>query len=178
MNWKMLRVLAVMSLVVVGVITLLVVGKPLNHNLVVKAYFKDGMGLREGAKVRLAGIDIGTVKSVRLRPEAKEAPVEVVMVLASSYELKIPNDSIASLATAGLLGEAYVQVDASRASGPRLESHGVLKTVPTVELSTQEMIEKLSGVVAKGCECPPVSSVSKKLSTKSSQTPLSPNPKR
>jgi ABC-type transporter Mla subunit MlaD len=64
MNLKTLRVLAVMSVVVTGVIALLVVGKPLHHNLVVKAYFKDGRGLREGAKVRLAGIDTGTVKSV------------------------------------------------------------------------------------------------------------------
>ena len=82
MNSKTLRVVTLISVVVIGVIVLLLVGKPLSHNLVVNAYFKDGMGLREGAKVRLAGIDIGTVKTIRLRPEAKEAPVEVVMVLA------------------------------------------------------------------------------------------------
>ena len=133
MNSKTLRVVTLISVVVIGVIVLLLVGKPLSHNLVVNAYFKDGMGLREGAKVRLAGIDIGTVKTIRLRPEAKEAPVEVVMVLAPAYELKIPNDSTASLATAGLLGEAYVQVDASRASG----------------------------VITKARDCPPVSSAPK-----------------
>ena len=73
-------------------------------------------GVGVGRTSVLAGVEIGSVKSVRARPEMKEAPAEVVTELTPSYELKIPNDSIASLATAGVLGETYVEIDAAHAS--------------------------------------------------------------
>jgi phospholipid/cholesterol/gamma-HCH transport system substrate-binding protein len=110
MNWRFFRVAGLIGVVLIALIALLLVGKPFGHKLVVKAYFSDAMSLRAGAPVRLAGVDIGSVKSVRARPELKEAPAEVVMVLIPSYELKIPNDSTASLMTAGILGETYVQL--------------------------------------------------------------------
>ena len=71
------------------------------------------------------------------------------MVLSPLYELKIPNDSIASLATAGILGETYVQIDAARASGPPLEANAVLKTIPTTQISTHEILEKVEEMVSE-----------------------------
>ena len=153
MNWKVLRVVALIGVVGAGLATLLLVGRPIGHKQIVKAYFTNAISLRSGAPVRLAGVDIGSVKSVRARPEAKEAPVEVIMVLTPGYDLTIPNDSTASLATAGVLGETYVSIDASRASGPPLEANGVLKTIPTVELSTQDMLKKVDEIIAKKCDC-------------------------
>jgi ABC-type transporter Mla subunit MlaD len=55
----------------------------------VKAYFTNASGLRDGANVRVAGVDVGSVKSVRVRPELKEEPVEVVMVLNPRYEVSV-----------------------------------------------------------------------------------------
>jgi phospholipid/cholesterol/gamma-HCH transport system substrate-binding protein len=101
MNWRFFRVAGLLGVVLIALIALLLVRKPFSDKMVVKAYFSDAMSLRAGAPVRLAGVDIGSVKSVRARPELKEAPAEVVMVLTPSYELKIPNDSTASLATGG-----------------------------------------------------------------------------
>ena len=149
MNWKIFRVVALVGIVSAGLIALLFVEKPLGHKLVVKSYFNDGMDLRSGARVRLAGVDVGSVKSVRVRPELKSAPVEVVMVLAAPYELKIPNDSIASLATAGLLGGTYVGIDVSSAVGPPIETDGVLKSKPASELSTREVLEKVDELLKK-----------------------------
>lgn len=88
MRWKSLRLVALASVAVLALF--LVVLKPLGHKLVVKAYFTNAMGLRAGAPVRLAGVDIGSVKTVRARPELKEAPVEVVMVLNPPYETENP----------------------------------------------------------------------------------------
>ncbi len=51
------------------------------HKMVLRAYFTNAMGLRTGAPVRLAGVDIGSVKSVQAMPERKQFPVEVVMLV-------------------------------------------------------------------------------------------------
>jgi len=58
--------------------------------MVAKAYFTNAMGLRAGAPVRFAGVDLGSIKSVRGKPEVKNSLVEVVMVFNPPYELKIP----------------------------------------------------------------------------------------
>jgi phospholipid/cholesterol/gamma-HCH transport system substrate-binding protein len=152
MRWKSFRLAALVGVAVL--VLLLVVLRPLGHKLVVKAYFTNALGLRAGAPVRLAGVDIGSVKSVRARPELKEAPVEVVMVLNPPYELKIPNDSTVLVETAGVLGETYVDIDAASGSGPPIGANAVLKTKPTVQLTTEQVIEKLREVLGKKtCDC-------------------------
>jgi phospholipid/cholesterol/gamma-HCH transport system substrate-binding protein len=153
MRWSSFRVAALVGVVLIALIALLLVRRPFSHQTLVKAYFADAMNLRAGAAVRLAGVDIGSVKSVRVRPELKEAPAEVIMAFTPSYELRIPNDSTASLSTAGILGETYVQIDAARASGPPLQENAVLKTIPTTQLSTLEILEKLEEMVSEKCGC-------------------------
>jgi len=42
------------------------------HTIEIKAYLQDANGLPAGAPVRLAGVDVGKVTSVRARPEMHE----------------------------------------------------------------------------------------------------------
>jgi len=58
MRWNILRAGAVIGLALLA-ISLLLIGKPLAHKLVVKSYFTDANGLRSGAAVRLAGLISG-----------------------------------------------------------------------------------------------------------------------
>ncbi len=97
-----------------------------HHDL--KSCFDDAGGLRAGAPVRIAGVDVGTVHSVRANPQNKTCPAEVEMVLATSYEIRVPRDSIVEIETAGLLGEAYVNIDTTQASGAPIENYGYLKS--------------------------------------------------
>jgi phospholipid/cholesterol/gamma-HCH transport system substrate-binding protein len=152
MNLRAVRLFAVIA-VAVGLLVLFLIGKPFGHKLVVKAYFTNAMALRSGAAVRMAGVDIGSVQAVRARPEMKEAPAEVVMVLTTSYDLQVPNDSTASVSTVGVLGQAYVAIDASHASGPPIATNGVLHTNPTTELSTPEMLRRFGEIMSKRCDC-------------------------
>lgn len=153
MGWRLFRVAALAGVVLAALIALLLVSKPFGHRTIVRAYFSDAMNLRPGARVRLAGVDIGSVETVRARPELKEAPAEVVMVLSPSYDLKIPNDSTASLATAGILGETYVQIDVVRASGAPIGTEAVLKTTVASQLTTQEVLEKFGDILSRKCDC-------------------------
>jgi phospholipid/cholesterol/gamma-HCH transport system substrate-binding protein len=153
MNRKLLRVGLVGGLALAVLVAVLLVKRPFGHKIVVKAYFANAMSLRAGAPVRLAGVDIGSVQSVRARPELKEAPAEVVMILTPSYELRIPNDSTASVETAGVLGEAYVDIDVGHTSGPPIGSNAVLRTVATPQVTIPEFIEKVGDILSRKCDC-------------------------
>jgi ABC-type transporter Mla subunit MlaD len=53
------------------------------------------------------------------------------MALATTYEIRIPKDSTAEVETAGLLGETYLSIDTTQASGAPVENYGYLKSKPT-----------------------------------------------
>ena len=125
----------------------LFVRRGLTHQLELTSYFADAQGLHPGATVRLAGVDIGRVTSVRVRPELHENPVEIKMVFLTDYDLKISSDSTVSLATDGLLGQTYVRIDPHGASGPPVENHGTLKS--TSSDITQNAFKQLSDALDK-----------------------------
>jgi phospholipid/cholesterol/gamma-HCH transport system substrate-binding protein len=98
------------------------------HRIELRVYFQNANGLRAGAPVRLAGVGVGTITSVRARPEMQTAPAEVSMRLGTPYELNIPNDSTVSLETAGVLGETFAEINVLEASGAPVKNGGVLKS--------------------------------------------------
>ena len=151
MNWKSFG-LGVLATVAVGLIVVFVLSKTPRDRLTVRAYFTDAAGLRTGARVRLAGFDVGKVKSIRLSQESKTTPVEIVMTLNPPAAVKIPKDSTALLSTAGVLGETYVAIDSSHAPGPPIRKDEVLKTVPTAQFSAEDIIEKFNQSISKSCD--------------------------
>jgi len=96
-----------------------------------KSCFGDVQGLKEGAVVNIAGVDVGVVRSVRANPQNKNCPAEVEMALATSYDLRVPKDAVAAIETTGLLGQSYIDIDVSQASGAPIENYGYLKSKPT-----------------------------------------------
>src|SRR4051794_12077083 len=87
------------------------------HHLVFKAYFGDVHGLRPGAEIRLAGVRVGSVRSVQAHPEFKAHSAEVVMDIWTENELRVPQDALVSVAQEGVLGDEYVSIDVSGANG-------------------------------------------------------------
>jgi len=105
-----------------------------HHSLMVKAYFQNAQGLNSNDSVRLAGVEVGRVSSVRARPEMRERPAEVIMILKTPYSLSIPSDAIASLGQAGMPGKTFVQIDIHNANGLPLKNWGVLTTVEDTKI--------------------------------------------
>ena len=105
-----------------------------HHSLMVKAYFQNAQGLSNNASVRLAGVEVGRVSSVRARPEMRERPAEVIMILKTLYSLSIPSDSVASLSQEGMPGKTFVEIDVHHANGVPLKNWGVLTTVENTKL--------------------------------------------
>jgi phospholipid/cholesterol/gamma-HCH transport system substrate-binding protein len=71
----------------------------------VKAQFENIGGLKVGAAVTMAGVRVGRVTGIQIDPQTFEAVV--TLQLGSRYNY-LPDDSNASIYTAGLLGEQYI----------------------------------------------------------------------
>jgi phospholipid/cholesterol/gamma-HCH transport system substrate-binding protein len=120
--------LAFCILVVVFVALLFPFGHHASHKLNIRAYFRSASGLNSGAAVRVDGVNVGSVTSVRIRPELGERPIEVLIAIGTPYDLAIPNDSLVSLTTEGVLGPTIADIDTRQAHGARIADNGVLAT--------------------------------------------------
>ena len=74
----------------------------------------DVAGLKVGAPVWLAGVDVGLVTDIRFERPDRTNEVEVVMEVEREALKKIGRDSPISVKTRGLLGEKYVDVSPSQ----------------------------------------------------------------
>ena len=131
LKWSQLKVgivVVVASLTLATLIVLMSGGGMFTSKVLIKSYFPDANGLREGAPVRLSGVDIGNVKNIRVVPNHPQAPVEVTMKVNRKYDFFLRKDSVTLLSTAGVLGETYINIDSSRATGPQVQDGDVLQT--------------------------------------------------
>lgn len=98
--------------------------------IVIKAYVDDAGGLRTGAPVRLEGVDIGNVTAIRVvsDPQHRLAPVQVTMKITTKYAESMNRSCNIALATAGVLGEVYMNIDCRQASGGQLQDGDTLAT--------------------------------------------------
>ena len=79
-----------------------------NKGYTVTASFNNIGGLKPRAAVTMAGVSIGRVTSINLDPKSFTAVVS--MQIDGRYN-DVPDDSTASILTAGLLGEQYIGID-------------------------------------------------------------------
>ena len=132
-QWSQLRVgalILVAMIVLVGLIVLMSgqSGGLFQRKLVLRSYFENAAGVKDGAPVTLEGVTIGNVTHVRVVPNRNPTPVEVTMQVGSEFERDLHVDSTASIAQAGVLGDSYVDISSAHASGPPPASNAELKT--------------------------------------------------
>src|SRR4029077_724179 len=126
------------SSITLGILILLMSGTSglLTGKITRKSYFDNAGGLREGAPVRLQGVDIGNVADVRVvsDPNRKVTPVEVTLKVSPKYPKNLHKDSVTMLSTAGVLGETYIDIDSAQAKGPEAQEGDVLLTRETAQI--------------------------------------------
>src|SRR5918993_3585115 len=111
--WSELKIglLAVVSLVMASVLIFLLSGEGAMpwQRYSVKAVFNNIAGLKPGAPVRIAGVEVGSVGSAAFVGDQ----VEVVMEVAEQHRGRITTESRATLGSVSLLGEGAVDITAS-----------------------------------------------------------------
>jgi phospholipid/cholesterol/gamma-HCH transport system substrate-binding protein len=100
------------------------------------ARFTSVSGLRVGSPVEIFGIEVGKVERLTMDQEKQVAVVE----LKVKQGVKIYKDAIASIKTAGLIGDKYLQIDPGGAEGLLQPGDTILETTSPVDI--EELISK------------------------------------
>ncbi len=124
------------------VILLYMIGKNRNlfgDNYELKARFENVQGLLQGNNVRFSGIQVGTVKRVRI---LNDTVIEVTMIIEKKMQAIIRKNAIASIGTDGLVGNKVVNlVPAKQPSALAVEGDILLSKR---SLNTDDMLQTLN----------------------------------
>ncbi|HXK19594.1 MAG TPA: outer membrane lipid asymmetry maintenance protein MlaD [Polyangiaceae bacterium] len=96
---------------------------------VLKARFASVGDLKQGAPIRLAGVKVGQVASVKLKDYSAEAELSIGRALV------LPKDSVASIRSEGLLGNTYVSLTPGGSLENLHDGGLVSQTEPAINLS-------------------------------------------
>ena len=94
-----------------------------------RARFSNVGDLKLRAPVKVAGVTIGSVESIRLADYYAEVE------LAVDRAVQLPADSVASIATAGLLGEAHVSLSPGAADRNLAAGERITRTEPALNVA-------------------------------------------
>ena len=158
-QWSQLRVGALVlaaMLVLIGLIFLMSgsTGGLFARKLVLRSYFENAAGLKDGAPVTLEGVTIGNVIHVRVIPNRSPTPVEVTMQVGHEFQRDLHTDSTASIDQAGVLGDSYLDLSSAHASGPPPANNAELKasgspSIQDVIRTSDESIQQLTTLTKK-----------------------------
>jgi phospholipid/cholesterol/gamma-HCH transport system substrate-binding protein len=110
----------------------------------IKADIKDVRGLRKGAPVWFSGIEIGSVKDIKLDPAVG---TYVTMSISQDAIKFVKKDSTASVLTMGLLGDKYVEISSGSPDAEPVRPGDVLQGA--VQLEIQDIVNASSKSLAK-----------------------------
>jgi phospholipid/cholesterol/gamma-HCH transport system substrate-binding protein len=105
-----------------------------NNGYLVTAVFPSIAGLKNGALVEIAGVQIGRVKQITL--DNYKAKV----VLSVNGTVQLQDDSIARIKTKGLLGEKYIDIVPGGSDVILKTGDKIRETQPPVDI--EELISK------------------------------------
>ena len=100
------------------------------------ARFTSASGLKQGAAVEMAGVKVGHVEEIRFVPEDYVAEV----TLSLEDYVMVPEDSIASIRTAGIIGDRFLKLSAGGSDEILSDGEEILETEPSINL--EELISK------------------------------------
>ncbi|MGZ8543673.1 MAG: MlaD family protein [Flavisolibacter sp.] len=124
------------------IVLLYVIGK--NQNLFgqtfsLKARFTNVHGLRSGNNIRYGGIDVGTVKTIRI---LNDTTIEAVLLIQSDARQFIHKNALLTISTDGLMGNKLVNIEPSNVKAPLVEEGDILYSVAAAD--TDQMLKVLS----------------------------------
>ncbi|HYM76649.1 MAG TPA: MlaD family protein [Candidatus Dormibacteraeota bacterium] len=160
LKWSQLRVgiTVIAASLTLGFLLFLMSGTSglFTSRITLTSYFNNAGGLRVGAPVRLSGVDIGNVIAMRIvaEPDKKLIPVEVTMKVSTKYGFNLHRDTICLLRTSGVLGETYVDLDSSEATGPLAQNGDTLATrqqadIEDVVVTSQGTLQNMDALLKR-----------------------------
>ncbi|HEV8393399.1 MAG TPA: MlaD family protein [Vicinamibacterales bacterium] len=150
--WAELKIglVSILALMMAGLLIFLLSGEGgfFWQRVGIKTIFANVAGLKAGAPVRLAGVEVGSVKEVQFLGDR----VEVLMEVGKKMQPRITSSSVASLGSVSLLGESAVDITASSVGTP-VPEWGYVRSGPAAGSLTDVAekasagIDQLSGLI-------------------------------
>ncbi len=94
----------------------------------ITADFSSSSGLKKGASVEIAGVEVGRVKSIVLKEDQAQ------VVLAIEDGITVYNDAIASIKTRGIIGEKFMGLSPGGAGEPLSKGGTIMDTESGIDL--------------------------------------------
>jgi phospholipid/cholesterol/gamma-HCH transport system substrate-binding protein len=119
---------------------------------VVSVIMTDVAGLKVGAPVWLAGVDVGVVTRIRFERPRESNEVEIDLEVDREALKKIGSDSAITIKTRGLMGEKYVDITPSKTYSevPARRLYGIqLPKLDDVVLKAGTTFDTLNGIISR-----------------------------
>ncbi len=123
------------------IVALYLIGRDTNlfsHNYTLYARFENTQGLTPGNNIRYSGIQVGTVKKVKI---LNDTLIEVKMLIEEKMKKFIHLNDQVSISTDGLMGNRLLNITPAKDGSPLANDGDMLVTKKTV--STEEMLATL-----------------------------------
>lgn len=99
-----------------------------------KASFTNVSGLRVGADIEMAGVPVGKVAAIEL--VRSETQTTAMVTLRFERDLQLPDDTIASVRTAGLIGDKFIDVAPGGSMDILEAGDTIVDTEPALDLGS------------------------------------------
>jgi phospholipid/cholesterol/gamma-HCH transport system substrate-binding protein len=100
--------------------------------------------IQPGAKVRVSGMDAGTVGGIQI-PKSPSGQFRVKLEIDKKFHQLVRQDSVATIETAGMVGSKFVNVKKGSAQSPEVPAGGTLHGQEPVDLG--DLMREGSGLV-------------------------------
>ena len=110
----------------------------------VYADFSKITGIQNGGKVRVAGMDAGTVTRIEV-PSRPDAKFRVHFRIVEKLHPIVRQDSVATIQTDGLLGNKFLQIDAGTAESAIAQSNSMIQSKEPFDWG--DLMDEINGVV-------------------------------
>ena len=107
-----------------------------NETYPVTARFTSISGLKEGSTIELAGVTVGKVSNIELDTDDYEAVVHMNI----DKQVELQDDSIASIRTAGIIGDKYIKLSPGGSDIILEAGDEIEETEPSISL--EELVSK------------------------------------
>lgn len=139
--------IGIVSMVAIG--ALLAVSFSLNRlpfiagDYQLRAEFTDAAGLAAGNEVRVAGLKVGTVREVELRPD------RVLVTMRIDDEVSVPHDATAEISLSTILGTKFVGLDVRSDAEPLPEGATILLEQTKVPFEIYQLTNRTVDLLEK-----------------------------
>ena len=117
------------------------------------AEFESVSGLKQGAPVRLSGVDVGIVDGISFPDDETSRKLKVRLLIQNSVRDRIRQDSKASISTQGVLGDKFVKITLGTTGNPIAKNSTIPSEKPADYMaladSAGDLLGRLTSIATK-----------------------------